>query len=96
MPCKEALAVEIAGGETVDVKVGPAGGNKRVHIENSQNYAFCEFGLILGDSFETAEAHIWNTTGASNCPPKYRVPPTHTRVPAPPPTLSLRNSANLA
>jgi len=30
--------------------------------------------LILGDSFETAVAHVWNATGASDCPPLYRDP----------------------
>ena len=45
-----------------------------MHLENAHNYPFCEFGLILGDSFETAVAHVWNTTGASDCPPLYRDP----------------------
>jgi hypothetical protein len=72
--CKEALAVFIAAGETVDVKVGPLPGNLLMHLENAHNYPFCEFGLILGDTFETAVAHVWNTTGASDCPPLYRDP----------------------
>jgi hypothetical protein len=73
MGCKEALAVLMAAGTPVDVKVGPVEG-KIIHIENAHNYPFCEFGLVIGDSFETAEAHIWNTTGTSDCPPKYRDP----------------------
>jgi hypothetical protein len=72
--CKEALAVFIAAGETVNVTVGPLPGNRLVHLENARNYPFCEFGLVLGNSFETADAHVWNTTGASDCPPKYRDP----------------------
>lgn len=65
--CKEALAVMIASGKSVDVTVGPVE-NKIIHVENAHNYPFCEFGLIIGDSFETAYAHIWNTTGVSDCP----------------------------
>jgi hypothetical protein len=64
----------MAAGTPVDVKVGPMEGNKVMRLENAHNYPFREFGLVLGDSFETAEASVWNTTGASDCPPKYRDP----------------------
>ncbi|CAN7579320.1 cysteine rich repeat-containing protein [Rhizobium sp. LjRoot258] len=65
--CKEALAVMIASGKPVDVTLGAVEG-KIIHVENAHNYPFCEFGLIIGDSFDTAEAHIFNTTGTSDCP----------------------------
>lgn len=59
----------MAAGTPVDVKTGPVEG--KIHLENAHNYPFSEFGMVLGNSFATANAHIWNTTGTSDCPPKY-------------------------
>jgi len=70
-----AVAAGLMGGvaQAEDLKAKPVPG-KMIHVENSHNYPFCELGLVLGTSAEDAVAHIWNSTGASDCPPQYMDP----------------------
>jgi len=43
---------------------------REIHMQDMRGYRFCEVGLITGTDEDTAIAHIWNSTGASDPTPE--------------------------